>query len=204
MKVVIAEKPSMGRDIARVLGATKAGNGYMEGNGYQVTWAFGHLIEIHNVDAGGKWAEVPLPILSNFTLQAKETAGKQLKVIDALFKNADEIINAGDAGREGELIQRYIYHYLKCNKPVKRLWISSLTDAAIKDGFAKLRSGSEFDTLYDAARARSEADWYVGINATRALTLAVNNHEVFSLGRVQTPTLAIICKRFLDNKNFVP
>jgi DNA topoisomerase-3 len=194
----------MGKDIARVLGATKACEGYMEGNGYQVTWAFGHLIEIYNPAAEGKWIMDSLPILSDFTLQAKEGVGKQLKVIQRLIANADLVINAGDAGREGELIQRYIYSYLQCRKPVKRLWISSLTDAAIREGFARLRPSSEFDSLYDAARARNEADYYVGINATRALTLSVNNGELFSLGRVQTPTLAIICRRFLEHKDFVP
>jgi DNA topoisomerase-3 len=204
MKVVIAEKPSMGRDIARILGADKVCEGYRKGNGYRVTWAVGHLVEIHDPLTDGKWQETPLPVMGNFVLRPKEATAKQLKVIEALFKDANEIINAGDAGREGELIQRYIYHYLNCKKPVKRLWISSLTDAAIKDGFANLKDGSAYDTLYDAARARSEADYRVGINATRALTLAVNNTEVFSLGRVQTPTMAMVCKRFLDNKNFVP
>jgi DNA topoisomerase-3 len=133
-----------------------------------------------------------------------QNAGRQLNIIKTLFANADIIVNAGDAGREGELIQRYIMRYLGTKKPLKRLWISSLTDAAIKEGFASLKDGSEYDTLYDAARARSEADYRVGINATRALTLAVNNREVFSLGRVQTPTMAMVCKRYLDNKNFVP
>ena len=204
MKVVIAEKPSMARDIARVLGATAGKDGYLEGNGYRVTWAFGHLIEIYNPEAEGKWDIERLPILGSFTLQPKKDVGKQIKVIQQLFSSTDEIICACDAGREGELIFRYIYHYLKCSKPFRRLWISSLTDTAIKEGFASLKPGREYDTLFDAARARSEADYYVGINATRALTLSVNNNEVFSLGRVQTPTLAIICHRFLENKNFVP
>ena len=204
MKVVIAEKPSMGRDIARVLGATKACDGYMEGNGYQVTWAFGHLIEIHNPAAEGKWTAESLPILGDFVLRPVEGVKKQLNAIQRLFERADVIVNAGDAGREGELIQRLIYKYLKCKKPVKRLWISSLTDAAIRAGFAGLRPSEEFDSLYDAARARSEADYYIGINATRALTLSVNNGELFSLGRVQTPTLAIICRRFLEHEHFVP
>jgi DNA topoisomerase-3 len=201
---VIAEKPSMGRDIARVLGATHPCDGYMEGNGYQVTWAFGHLIEIHNPLAEGKWTVDNLPILSELVLQPKKEVGKQLKVIQKLFSNADEIVCACDAGREGELIFRYIYEYLKCSKPFRRLWISSLTDAAIREGFANLKPGREYDSLFAAARARSEADYYVGINATRALTLTVNNGELFSLGRVQTPTLAIVCRRFLEHKNFVP
>jgi DNA topoisomerase-3 len=212
MKVVVAEKPSMGRDIARVLGATTSREGYMEGNGYQVTWAVGHLVEIHDPTAESSWSETPLPIFGNFVLRPRKCATeeqskgiiRQLEVIETLFKSADEIINAGDAGREGELIQRYIYQHLGCRKPVRRLWISSLTDAAIKEGFAQLKPGSAYDALYDAARARSEADYRVGINATRALSLAVSNGEVFSLGRVQTPTMAIVCKRFLDNKSFAP
>jgi len=204
MKVVIAEKPSMGKDIARVLGADKQCNGYCEGNGWQVTWAAGHFVEIHDPQTEGKWMETPLPVYGEFILREKENAARQLNVIKTLFANADIIVNAGDAGREGELIQRYIMRYLNIHKPVKRLWISSLTDEAIREGFAHLRDGKEYDTLYDAARARSEADYRVGINATRALTLAVNNKEVFTLGRVQTPTMAMICKRYLDNKNFVP
>jgi DNA topoisomerase-3 len=204
MKVVIAEKPSMARDIAKVLGAKTGKDGYYEGNGYQVTYAYGHLIEIYNSEAEDKWDKERLPILGNFTLQPKKDVGKQLKVIQQLFSKADELICACDAGREGELIFRYIYHYLKCNKPFRRLWISSLTDSAIKEGFSKLKPGREYDRLFDAARARSEADYYVGINATRALTLSINNRELFSLGRVQTPTMAIVCRRFLENKNFVP
>ncbi|MDR1227293.1 MAG: topoisomerase C-terminal repeat-containing protein [Prevotellaceae bacterium] len=204
MKVVLAEKPSMARDIARVIGATNSKDGYLEGGGYQVTWAFGHLVEIYNPGAEGKWDAERLPILGNFTLQPKKEVGKQIKIIQRLFGSADEIICACDAGREGELIFRYLYHYLKCSKPFRRLWISSLTDSAIKEGFAKLKPGQAYDTLFDAARARSEADYYVGINATRALTLSINNREVFSLGRVQTPTMAIICRRFLEHKNFVP
>ncbi|MDR0414034.1 MAG: topoisomerase C-terminal repeat-containing protein [Prevotellaceae bacterium] len=204
MKVVVAEKPSMGRDIARVLGATTRQEGYMEGNGYQVTWAIGHLVEIYDPTGEGRWRDTPLPVYGDFALRPKEGAEKQLSIIGKLLKSAEEVINAGDAGREGELIQRYIYRYLGCAKPVRRLWISSLTDAAIREGFARLKPGGDYDRLYDAARARNEADSRVGINATRALSLAVNNGEVFSLGRVQTPTLAMVCRRYLEHKNFAP
>jgi DNA topoisomerase-3 len=204
MKIVIAEKPSMGRDIARIIGAASGHDGYMEGNGYKVTWAYGHLVELAHRTATNKWANDPLPLMDDFVLRPKPDVDKQLNVIKTLFNEADEIIVATDAGREGELIFRYLYHYLECRKPFFRLWISSLTDDGIKKGFSELKSGKEFDNLYFAAKARSESDWLVGVNATRALTLAVNNGEVFSLGRVQSPTLAVICKRYLDNKNFVP
>jgi DNA topoisomerase-3 len=203
MQLVIAEKPSVAQSIATVLGATTRNEGYFEGNGYTVTYAYGHLIEIVNLNLTNKWAEDGLPILEGLTLQPKASVGKQLSVIKTLFSKCDEIIVATDAGREGELIFRYIYTYLHCTKPFKRLWISSLTDSVIREGFAQLKSGTEYDSLYVAARARSEADWYVGINATRALTLAVKNGEAFSLGRVQTPTLAILCRRYLEHKNFV-
>jgi DNA topoisomerase-3 len=204
MKTVIAEKPSMGRDIARVIGATSSHDGYMEGNGYKVTWAYGHLVELAHKTATNKWTDDPLPLPGDFILRPKTNVAKQINIIKALFNEADEIIVATDAGREGELIFRYLYYYLECKKPFRRLWISSLTDEAIKKGFSELKPGKEFDNLYFAAKARSESDWLVGVNATRALTLAVNNGEVFSLGRVQSPTLAVICKRYLDNKNFVP
>ncbi|MDR1056450.1 MAG: topoisomerase C-terminal repeat-containing protein [Prevotellaceae bacterium] len=203
MKVVIAEKPSMGKDIARVIGATSGHDGYMEGNSYKVTWAYGHLVELAHKTATNKWANDPLPLSGDFILRPKPDVAKQINVIKTLFSEADEIIVATDAGREGELIFRYLYYYLECKKPFRRLWISSLTNEAIKKGFDELKSGREFDNLYFAAKARSESDWLVGVNATRALTLTVNNGEVFSLGRVQTPTLAVICKRYLDNKNFI-
>jgi DNA topoisomerase-3 len=203
MKAVIAEKPSMGKDIARVIGATSGRDGYMEGNGYKVTWAYGHLVELAHKTATNKWANDPLPLSGDFILRPKPDVAKQINVIKTLFNEADEIIVATDAGREGELIFRYLYYYLECKKPFRRLWISSLTDEAIKKGFDELKPGTEFDNLYFAAKARSESDWIVGVNATRALTLSVNNGEVFSLGRVQTPTLAVICKRYMDNKNFV-
>lgn len=221
MVVIIAEKPSVGRDLARIVGATTRRDGYMEGNGYAVTWAFGHLVQIVTPASDVAWAPEYLPILpEEFLLSPGTKRGpdgkpvvdegyvKQLETIRTLFNNADYIVNAGDAGREGELIQRYIYAYVGCTKPVKRLWISSLTDNAIKDGLANLHESSEFDPLYAAGKARSESDWLVGINATRALSIAAKYYRkgsnVLSLGRVQTPTLAMVCKRYLENQNFVP
>ena len=215
MKVVIAEKPSVAREIAYLLGASEKNDGYQSGNGYCVTWAFGHLINLGMpIDYGVQgFNKEYLPILPNpFILTVRKTkknksyipdAGvlKQLKVIEQLFTNCKSIIIATDAGREGELIFRYIYDYLKCSKPFQRLWISSLTEKAIKQGFDNLKEGNEFDGLFQAAQSRSRADWLVGINATQALSIAANN-GVYSLGRVQTPTLALICKRYLENKNF--
>ena len=216
MKVVIAEKPSVAREIAYLLGASEKNDGYQSGNGYCVTWAFGHLINLGMpIDYGVQgFNKEYLPILPNpFILTVRKTkkkksyipdAGvlKQLKVIEQLFTNCKSIIVATDAGREGELIFRYIYDYLKCSKPFQRLWISSLTEKAIKQGFDNLKEGKEFDGLFQAAQSRSRADWLVGINATQALSIAANN-GVYSLGRVQTPTLALICKRYLENKNFI-
>lgn len=209
MKVVIAEKPSVAGDIARVLGATKKSNGYFEGAGYCVTYAYGHLIAL--ADPGeygfGKWEVSTLPILpTSFVykpLQSSSTS-KQLAVIKQLFSQADEIICATDAGREGEAIFRYIYNHCRCNTPVKRLWISSLTDSAIKEGFSNLKPNSQYDNLYLSAKARNEADWLVGMNATRALTLSNHSSSPLSVGRVQTPTLSLICKRFYENKAFQP
>jgi len=215
MKTVIAEKPSVAREIAVLLGASEKKDGYLTGNGYFVTWAFGHLIGLGMPEDYGisGFDKASLPILPNpFILtvrkvkknkgyQADTGALKQLKVIKELFNKSDSIIVATDAGREGELIFRYIYEYLKCNKPFERLWISSLTERAIKQGFDKLKDGKEFDGLYQAAQGRSRADWLVGINATQALSISAGN-GVYSLGRVQTPTLALICKRYLENKNF--
>ncbi|WP_286767735.1 MULTISPECIES: type IA DNA topoisomerase [Sphingobacterium] len=215
MKTIIAEKPSVAREIAGLLGASDKKDGYLTGNGYFVTWAFGHLIgqgmpEDYGISGFDKTA---LPILPNpFLLtvrKVKKDKGytadtgvlKQLKIIEQLFNKSESIIVATDAGREGELIFRYIYEYLKCNKPFERLWISSLTEKAIKQGFEKLKPGKEFDGLYQAAQGRSRADWLVGINATQALSIAAGN-GIYSLGRVQTPTLALICKRYLESKNF--
>jgi DNA topoisomerase III len=215
MKTIIAEKPSVAREIAGLLGASEKKDGYLTGNGYFVTWAFGHLIGLGMPEDYGilGFDKASLPILPNpFLLTVRKVktdkgykadtgALKQLKIIEQLFNKSDSIIVATDAGREGELIFRYIYEYLKCNKPFERLWISSLTEKAIKQGFDNLKDGKEFDGLYQAAQGRSRADWLVGINATHALSIAAGN-GIYSLGRVQTPTLALICKRYLDNKNF--
>ncbi|MDV3964565.1 DNA topoisomerase III [Elizabethkingia anophelis] len=214
MKTIIAEKPSVAREIAALLGATDKKDGYIAGNGYQVTWAFGHLVGLAMPEDYGLsgFQREALPILPNpFLLTVRKVrkektyvpdsgAIKQLKVIEQVIGRSDSIIVATDAGREGELIFRYIYEYLKCSKPFQRLWISSLTEKAIKQGFDNLKSGSDFDGLYRAGQGRSQADWLVGINASQALSIA--GHGVYSLGRVQTPTLALICKRYLENKNF--
>ena len=217
MKIIIAEKPSVAKSIAAIVGANNKKEGYMEGNGYAVTWAFGHLVGLAMPEHYGitGFQKENLPILpKEFKLlprQVKEGKEykndpgvmKQLKVIKELFSKADEIINCADAGREGELIFRYVYDYLGCTIPFQRLWISSLTDRAIKDGFKTLRPGAEYDNLYASAKARSTADWLVGINSSQALSISAG-YGVWSLGRVQTPTLAIICSRYLENKDFKP
>ncbi len=209
MKVVIAEKPSVAREYARILGATQRREGYLEGNGYAVTWAIGHLVQLADAEAYGyeKWRLEDLPILPQpfqLALTGDDGLRKQFNVIKDLFARAEEIIVGTDAGREGELIFRYIYQVSGCDKPFRRLWISSQTDAAIREGFRNLRPGTEYDNLYFAARSRSEADWLVGINATRALTLSARAKSVLSLGRVQTPVLAMICDRYLEHVNFKP
>ena len=209
MKVILAEKPSVAKDIARVLGVKTKKDGYMEGNGYQVTWAFGHLISLADPGVYGyeKWLKEDLPMLPSFFIYKPtedEGAKKQLDTIERLFNEADSLICATDAGREGEAIFRYIYNDSKCNKPFERLWISSMTDEAILEGFANLKPGSEYDNLYFSARSRNEADWLVGMNATRALTLASRSKKALSLGRVQTPTLALICKRWKEHTDFNP
>lgn len=217
MIAVIAEKPSVARDIATVLGATQKNDGNISGNGYIVTWAFGHLVGLAMPDAYGieNFRRENLPILpQSFQLiprQVKTDKGykpdtgtvKQLKIIKEVFDQCDKIIVATDAGREGELIFRYIYQYLECRKPFVRLWISSLTDKAIRDGLQNLKDGTMYDNLFRSAKARSEADWLIGINASQALSIAAGR-GTYSLGRVQTPTLAMICSRYLDNKKFVP
>ena len=214
---MIAEKPSVAKDIARIIGATQRNDGYLSGNGYMVTWAFGHLIQLAMPEAYGvaNFRRESLPIIpADFQLiprQVKTEKGykadpgvlKQLKVIKEVLDQCDRIIVATDAGREGELIFRYIFHYLSCHKPFVRLWISSLTDRAIREGMENLQPGERYDNLYLAAKSRSEADWLIGINATQALSVAAEQ-GVFSLGRVQTPTLMMICDRYLENKNFVP
>ena len=217
MKVIIAEKPSVAREIARVVRATNRKEGYIEGSNYTVTWALGHLITAAMPEAYGfkGFHKENLPILPPvFTLlprqiksgkgyKADPSAVAQLKVIEKLFKAAESIIVATDAGREGELIFRFIYEYLGIAKPFERLWISSLTDKAIREGLSNLKSGAEYNNLYYAARARSEADWLVGINATQAVSIAAG-YGTYSLGRVQTPTLCMVCSRFWENKKFTP
>ena len=211
---IIAEKPSVARDIARIVRATSKQDGYLEGSGYLVTWAMGHLIALAMPEAYGfsAYKAEDLPIRPNpFQLVVRQVrkdkeyisdpaALKQLKVIRSCFDKADRIIVATDAGREGELIFRYIYQHLNCCKPFERLWISSLTDKAIREGLSNLKAGSCYDNLYHSAKARSEADWLVGINASRALSIARKGG--YSLGRVQTPTLAMVCRRYIENRDF--
>ncbi len=213
MKVVIAEKPSVARDLAKHLGATTRGNGFLEGRGWVVTWAFGHLIELcepedYTLD-WKPWRLSALPIIpEKFKLRprADGSAAEQLATIKRFFESADEIICATDAGREGELIFRYILSWTGCEaKPAKRLWISSLTDEAIAKGFAELEPAAAYDHLYAAARCRSEADWIVGMNATRFFTLEYGKRNLLlSLGRVQTPILALIVNRDLEVERFTP
>ena len=211
---IIAEKPSVARDIARIVGANHREDGFLEGAGYLITWAFGHLITLSMPEqyGYGAYKAEELPIVPQpFQLMVRQirkgkdfeddpTALKQLKIIRSCFEKSDQIIVATDAGREGELIFRYIYGYLGCQKPFRRLWISSLTDKAIREGLAQLKAGSAYDALYLAGKARSEADWLVGINASRALSIA--RRGAYSLGRVQTPTLAMICRRYLEHQGF--
>ena len=218
MKIVIAEKPSVARELAKVFGTTVKKDGYIEGKGYSFTWAFGHLLQLAPPQDYGfyGWRAQHLPMLpQRFKLAVRkiktkdgmvEDPGvrKQLDTIKMLFDSATEIIVATDAGREGELIFRYIYYYLKCKKPFRRLWISSQTDEAIKEGFRNLKPGSDYDTLFNSAHCRSESDWLVGMNATQALSISAGGRSVLSLGRVQTPTLAMICSRYIESKNFVP
>ena len=214
MITIIAEKPSVARQISRVVGAMERKVGYYGGNNYCVTWAFGHLIQLAMPEAYGitGFRRESLPIIpdefqliSRKDAKGKEDEGvkEQLKVIKNLFEHTEKIIVATDAGREGELIFRYLYQYLDCQVPFQRLWISSLTDKAIKEGLKNLKDGHDFDNLYLSAKARSEADWLVGINATQALTIAAGK-GTYSLGRVQTPTLAMVCRRFRENKDFKP
>lgn len=213
--IILAEKPSVARDIARIVGADKKEEGYLSGNGYTVTWAIGHLCTHAMPEAYGytRYNTEDLPIIPDpFLLTVRQIRGdkgykddpgakKQLSVIKKLFSQSGNIVVATDAGREGELIFRFIYEYLGCTKPFKRLWISSLTDKAIREGLDNLKSGSEYDLLYQSGKARSEADWLVGINASRALSIAAGSGS-YSLGRVQTPTLAMICRRADEYRNF--
>lgn len=215
MKTIIAEKPSVAKEIAHIVGADKREEGYMQGNGYYVTWAFGHLVQPAMPETYGMkgFHAENLPVIPDpFVLvprQVKTENGykpdagvlAQIKIIGKLFDSSERIIVATDAGREGELIFRYLYVYLGCQKPFDRLWISSLTDTAIREGLLNLRDGKEYDNLYHAAKARSEADWLVGINGTQALTIAAGR-GTYSVGRVQTPTLGMVCERYWEHKRF--
>lgn len=217
MKTIIAEKPSVAREIARIVGATRQEPGYLSGNGYAVTWAFGHLVQPAMPETYGikgfrsthlpiipqPFILVPRQIRDKDGYKPDEDAAAQIKIIGELFRKSERIIVATDAGREGELIFRYLYAYLGCATPFDRLWISSLTDKAIRKGLKELTDGHEYDNLYLAAKARSEADWLVGINATQATSIAAGK-GMYSIGRVQTPTLAMVCQRFWENKRFTP
>ncbi len=212
MIVCIAEKPSVARDIARIIGATKSMQGYMEGNGYQVTWTFGHLCtlkEPHDYQPNWKhWSLSALPMLpQRFGIKLIEDDGikKQFAIIERLMQHADSIINCGDAGQEGELIQRWVMQKAQAKCPVRRLWISSMTDEAIKEGFQTLKDQSEYQPLYLAGMSRAIGDWILGMNATRLYTLKYGqNRQVLSIGRVQTPTLALIVNRQKEIDNFKP
>ena len=212
MIVCIAEKPSVAHDIADILGARTRKEGYIEGNGYQVTWTFGHLCtlkEPHEYTPGWKsWSLGSLPMIPprfGIKLIENPTYEKQFHIIEGLMQQADEIINCGDAGQEGELIQRWVMQKAGARCPVKRLWISSLTEEAIKEGFAKLKDQSDFQSLYEAGLSRAMGDWLLGMNATRLYTIKYGqNKQVLSIGRVQTPTLALIVNRQLEIENFKP
>ena len=212
MIVCIAEKPSVARDIAKVLGANTAHEGYMEGNGYQVTWTFGHLCtlkEPHDyTDQWKAWALSRLPMIParfGIKLIADKGVEKQFKVIESLFQKADSIVNCGDAGQEGELIQRWVMQKAAVHCPVQRLWISSLTEESIREGFKTLKDQSEYQSLYEAGLSRAIGDWLLGMNATRLYTLKYGqNRQVLSIGRVQTPTLALIVNRYHEIVNFKP
>ena len=200
MIVCIAEKPSVAKDIARIIGAHSSKNGYMEGNGYQVTWTFGHLCCLKEpndyCDNWKHWSLAALPMLPpRFGIKLIDDEGikRQFAIIEQLMQHADSIINCGDAGQEGELIQRWVMQKAQAKCPVKRLWISSMTDEAIREGFNKLKKQSAYEPLYLAGLSRAIGDWILGMNATRLYTLKYGkNRQVLSIGRVQTPTLALI------------
>lgn len=217
MKTIIAEKPSVAREIARIVKATKRETGYYAGAEYNVTWAFGHLVQPALPDGYGiegfhrdnlpiippVFQLVPRQVKADKGYKPDSEAAAQIKIIARLFRESERIIVATDAGREGELIFRYLYEYIGCATPFDRLWISSLTDKAIREGLERIESGNKYDNLYYAAQARSEADWLVGINATQAITIAAGR-GTYSLGRVQTPTLAMVCERYWANNRFTP
>lgn len=217
MITILAEKPSVAREIARITGATRKEEGYYTGNGYHVTWALGHLVQPALPDGYGfkgfrrdslpvipeEFMLIPRQVRTDKGYKADAAAVKQIKVITKLWNESDSIIVATDCAREGELIFRYLYAYTGCTLPFQRLWISSLTDTAIRKGMKELKDGHEYDNLYQAAKARSEADWLVGINGTQALTVAAGR-GTYSVGRVQTPTLAMVCKRYWENRHFTP
>ena len=217
MITILAEKPSVAREIARITGATRKEEGYYTGNGYHVTWALGHLVQPALPDGYGfkgfrrdslpvipeEFMLIPRQVKTDKGYKADAAAVKQIKVITKLWQESEGIIVATDCAREGELIFRYLYAYTGCTLPFRRLWISSLTDTAIRKGLKELKDGLEYDDLYLAAKARSEADWLVGINGTQALTIAAGR-GTYSVGRVQTPTLAMVCKRYRENRRFTP
>lgn len=212
MKVCIAEKPSVAGEIAKIIGANQRKDGYYEGNGFQVTWTFGHLCTLNEPgdynESYRKWDIYSLPILpEQFEIKVIDDNGvkSQFNKIKTLVQAATEVINCGDAGQEGELIQRWVLEHAGCTAPIKRLWISSLTEEAIREGFKKLMPGADFDPLFEAGKSRAISDWMYGINATRLFTMKYGkNKQVLSVGRVQTPTLALIVKRHFEIKNFVP
>ena len=217
MITILAEKPSVAREIARIVGAMRREEGYFTGNGYHVTWALGHLVQLALPDGYGirgfrrdslpvipeRFELIPRQVKTDKGCKADAASVKQIKVITKLWNESEGIIVATDCAREGELIFRYLYSYTGCTLPFQRLWISSLTDAAIRKGLKELKDGHEYDSLYLAAKARSEADWLVGINGTQALSVAAGR-GTYSVGRVQTPTLAMVCKRFWENRRFQP
>ena len=212
MIVCITEKPSVAKDIASILGATTRRDGYFEGNGYKVTWTFGHLCTLKEpqdyTERWKPWSLGALPMIPpKFGIKLIPDKGieKQFNVIASLIKEADSVVNCGDAGQEGELIQRWVMQKADCRKPVERLWISSLTDESISEGFKHLRPQSDFDSLYYAGLSRAIGDWILGMNATRLYTLMYSqNRNVLSIGRVQTPTLALIVARQKEIENFKP
>lgn len=214
---ILCEKPSVAASVAAVLGVKERHDGYLSGNGYLVTWAFGHLIQLAMPEAYGyagfrrenlpilpqEFKYIPRQVREGKEYKSDPGVLKQLKVIGELFSRADRLVNFGDAGREGELIFRLIYNHTGCRKPFDRLWISSLTDRAIREGLDNLRPGNDYDNLYRAAEARAIADWEIGLNATQALSIAAGQ-GIYSLGRVQTPTLIMVCSRYLENRDFNP